>query len=253
VEASSFNAAKSSSRLATISRAVGVSSVLLFVIGPATIHLGLASSYIGFRIFTAGFLFALIAFVLGAIALWSTRAASGRSGRGSARTGFGLGLAVVAVVVGLLAAAGRVPTINDITTNPDDPPEFVAAKRAEANAGRDLSYPGADFAAQQRAGYPDLGPLRLDVPQVVALQRARQVAADLGWRITGRDSVRGSLEATDTSRVFRFVDDVVVRVRIDGARSVLDVRSKSRDGRSDLGANAARIRAFLSAMEKDSG
>ena len=55
--------------------------------------------------------------------------------------------------------------------------------------------------------------------------------------------------ATETTHVFRFVDDVVIRVRADRTATVVDVRSKSRDGRGDLGANAARIRAFVAAME----
>ena len=61
-----------------------------------------------------------------------------------------------------------------------------------------------------------------------------------------------TIEATDTTRVFRFVDDIAIRVRAEGMASVVDVRSKSRDGRGDMGANAARIRAFLSALQEAS-
>ena len=129
----------------------------------------------------------------------------------------------------------------------------LASARAEANAGRDLSYPGASVAAQQRKAYPDLAPLHIQVVPVVTFQRARKAAADLGWQTTGIDRLDHTFEATDVTRVFRFVDDIVVRVRATGATSVVDVRSKSRDGRGDMGANAARIRAFLAAMEKDSG
>ncbi len=254
--APSIAATKSPSHLATISGAFGAASLLFFGLGPATIQLGIASAFIGFRIFTVGILLALLALVLGAIALWRTRAASGRSGRSRAGVGFGLGAAGVALVVALVSSAGNVPTINDITTDPDDPPEFVAAARAEANAGRDLSYPGASFAAQQRKAYPDLAPLHLQVVSVVAFQRARKAAADLGWEITAIDRVDHTFEATDVTRVFRFVDDIVVRVRATDATyatSVVDVRSKSRDGRGDMGANATRIRAFLAAMEGGSG
>ena len=253
MESPSLTATRHPSHIATISGALGVASVLLFALGPLTIQLGVASAFIGFRIFTVGILFALLALVLGAIALWRTRAASGRSGRSRAGVGFGLGAAGVALVVALVSSAGNVPTINDITTDPDDPPEFVAAALAEANAGRDLSYPGASFAAQQRKAYPDLAPLHLQVVSVVAFQRVRKAAADLGWEITAIDRVDHTLEATGATRVFRFVDDIVVRVRARGDTSVVDVRSKSRDGRGDLGANAARIRAFLAAMEGGSG
>lgn len=253
MEASPLAATKPLSRLATISGALGVTSVVLLALGPLAIQIGVASSFIGFRIFTLGILFALLALVLGAIALWLTRAASARGGRSRAVAGFGLGAVVVALIVALLGSAGRVPTINDITTDTNDPPAFVAAAEREANAGRDLSYPGASFAEQQRKGYPDLAPLRLEVVKVVAVQRAWNTAESLGWEITSTNPVGGTIEATETTRVFRFVDDIVIRVRADGATSVIDVRSKSRDGRGDIGANAARIRAFLEAMKEGPG
>ena len=59
----------------------------------------------------------------------------------------------------------------------------------------------------------------------------------------------GRLEATDTSAFFGFKDDVVVRVRASDAGSRIDVRSKSRVGLGDVGANARRVRAFLKLMD----
>ncbi len=56
------------------------------------------------------------------------------------------------------------------------------------------------------------------------------------------------IEATDTSRMFRFVDDIAVRIRPDGTGSRVDVRSKSREGKGDLGVNAARIRRLRDAL-----
>ena len=60
------------------------------------------------------------------------------------------------------------------------------------------------------------------------------------------------LEATDTTLFFRFKDDVVVRIRPDPARaggSIVDMRSISRVGVSDVGVNAKRIRDFLRDLE----
>ena len=71
------------------------------------------------------------------------------------------------------------------------------------------------------------------------------MAESLGWEIVESRPQDGHLEARDTSRVFRFVDDVVVRIRADRRGTRVDLRSKSRDGRGDLGANADRIREFL--------
>ena len=57
----------------------------------------------------------------------------------------------------------------------------------------------------------------------------------------------GRFEATETSAFFQFKDDVVLRVRPSetGERSIVDMRSVSRVGISDLGMNAKRVRAFL--------
>jgi uncharacterized protein (DUF1499 family) len=85
------------------------------------------------------------------------------------------------------------------------------------------------------------------------LRRAEQLARDRGWAIAAVDPRAGTLEATATTLFFRFKDDVVVRVRPDSLRaggSVVDVRSISRVGVSDVGVNAKRIRAFLADLEE---
>ena len=154
-------------------------------------------------------------------------------------------LAIVAAVAG---SAGSTPMINDITTNPDDPPGFRAAQSDDAGTGRDLSYPGAAFASEQRKGYPDLAPIRVKGTPASVYRRCVATAQGLGWRLTLEDPATGGFEAIDVTRLFRFVDDIVVRVRDAGDATVVDVRSKSRDGRGDMGANAARIRAFRDAL-----
>jgi uncharacterized protein (DUF1499 family) len=198
---------------------------------------------VGFRLVLLGGLVGLLALVFGAIGLWRTRATTGREGRGRALRGALLGGVIVAVIAGSAGSAGGLPAINDITTNPDDPPFFERAVSLPDNKGRDLSYP-ADFAARQRAGYPDLAPIRLAMSLPDAFQQCVRAAESLGWVITFNYPDAGKLEATETSRIFRFVDDISVRLRADGTTTVIDVRSKSRVGRGDMGANAKRIRAF---------
>lgn len=161
----------------------------------------------------------------------------------------GLLAAVAAVPVGYLLSAGRVPPIHDITTDPDDPPRFVAVLPRRRGAPNTAEYGGAALAAQQRAGYPDLRPARFAAAPDVVFARATEVARSLGWEIVAAAPAEGRLEATDRTRWFGFRDDVVVRVRPDGAGTRVDVRSVSRVGRSDLGTNARRIRRFLEAME----
>jgi hypothetical protein len=156
---------------------------------------------------------------------------------------------LVAVAFAMALPGRGVPTINDVTTDLDDPPAFVAVARDPELAGRDLAYP-ADFVPLHRAGYPELGPILSASPPDAALARARDTAQALGWEIVAVDEAGGRLEARDVSRLYRFVDDVVVRVRPEGSGSRIDLRSRSRVGRGDVGANAARIRAFASAFPR---
>lgn len=157
--------------------------------------------------------------------------------------------AVAAVPVGYLRSAGRVPPIHDITTDLDDPPRFVAVLPLRRGAPNSTEYGGAILAAQQRAGYPDLGPARLAAPPDQVFARAVEVARALGWQIVAAVPAEGRLEATDRTRWFGFRDDVVVRVTAEGAGTRVDVRSVSRVGRSDLGTNARRIRRFLETLQ----
>jgi uncharacterized protein (DUF1499 family) len=243
------------SRVAIWARFFALAGLALLLIGPLLCQLGFPPM-LGFTLFgPVAILCGLLAVVLGALGLWRTRAASGLGGRGRAVAGALLGVVVLAVIVGAGAltsiravGSAELPRINDITTDPADPPAFAAILRLEGNAGRDMAYPGESFAAQQRAGYPDLAPIRLARPPGQAFQDVRRVAGELGWEIVAQDPMAGRIEATDTTRVFRFVDDVVVRIRPVEGGSLVDVRSKSRDGRGDLGANAARIRAFAEAL-----
>ena len=234
-----------SSLLAVLASFVAGAAAVLAAGGPLAANLGLARPLAGFGMFALGGLLGLLGLLLGALALRTTR--GGRPGRSRAWFAVAVGGVVVALLV-LGALGGRdAPRINDLTTNPDDPPVFEAAAREDANLGRDLSYPPA-FAAEQRAGYPDLAPIRLAAPPAEAFERVREAADAQGWEIVLVDPERGVLEGQSISRTFRFVDDVVVRVRPADGGSVVDVRSKSRDGRGDMGANAARIRAFAAAL-----
>ena len=238
------------SQAAKISSVLGVLGAAAFAAGPALAQLEATSAFTAFRVFGVGLLLGLLALLFGAIGLWRTRPATGRGGRGPALVGTALGLAPIAIVAAVIGSAGRAPAINDITTNPDDPPRFRAAQTDDANTDRDLTYPGGEFARAQRSGYPDLAPIRVTGAPDEVYRRCVTAARDLGWKLTVQDPATGVFEAIDVTRVFRFVDDVVVRVRAAGDGTVVDVRSKSRDGKGDLGANAARIRAFRDAITR---
>ena len=123
---------------------------------------------------------------------------------------------------------------------------FSAAAANPANRGRDLSYPHgvAETPRLQQHAYADLQPIELVVGVGDAYQAALDAAGDLGWTVVERDATAHTFEAEDETSVFRFVDDIVVRVRPRGAGAVVDVRSISRVGVGDMGVNADRIRRF---------
>ncbi len=234
------------SRVAILAQRLGLAGLALFVLGPLINHLPGVPPMAGFLTFGLGLLDGLLALLVASIALWITRPASGVAGRRAALVGAGLGAGMFAVVIAINSTGMRGPRINDITTDTQDPPRFVAIAKLEAS--RDYDYPGASFSKEQLAAYPDVETFELAVPPARAFAAAKQAAKDLGWVIVEEDPARGRLEATETTALFRFVDDVVVRIRPGGTGSRLDIRSKSRDGQGDVGANAARIRAFRKAV-----
>src|SRR6185295_3547273 len=109
-------------------------------------------------------------------------------------------------------------------------------------------YPGAEFARQQRTAYPDILPVMLPMPPRAAFAKAVAAAEAMGWEVVGADAAAGTIEAVDTAKWFGFKDDIAIRVTAaqEGSPNVsrVDVRSKSRVGRSDIGTNARRIRAY---------
>lgn len=234
------------SRVAHASIVVSGLAAALLAAGPLLAQLDAMAPLAAFSLFLAAIPLALLALILGVTGLLATRGAQ-RGGRGRALLSCAFGGGVIGVLVVVLLANGDLPRINDITTDPADPPDFHAIARLPPNRSRDLSYP-PDFAEQQRAAYPDVKPIELDVPPPTALARAETAARALGWTIVAKGD--GHIEATDRSSTFGFVDDIVVRVQPTSRGSRVDVRSKSRDGRGDLGANAARIRAFAAQLAK---
>jgi uncharacterized protein (DUF1499 family) len=148
-----------------------------------------------------------------------------------------------------LVSGGNHPRIHDVTTDTADPPLFTMALQ-QRNADDNTLAIEQDVIAQQLSGYPDLKTLDTPLAPDVAYQRALQVATALGWQIYHQDEATGVIEAVDTTAIMAFKDDVAIRVR-DGARGTqIDLRSASRVGEGDLGANAKRIRAFMDAFQQ---
>ena len=160
-----------------------------------------------------------------------------------------MSLAAIGSIGALAWKASRVPAIHDITTDTIQPPPFLAILPLRAGAVNPVEYGGADVAAKQKQAYPDIVPLTLAIPPDRAFDRALAAARGMGWEMVASDPAGGRIEATDTTFWFGFKDDVVVRVTPQPNGSRVDVRSLSRVGVGDIGANAARIRAYLAAVK----
>ena len=140
------------------------------------------------------------------------------------------------------------PSINDVTTTPEAPPAFVALAGPSANKGRDMGYPPGNMAVQRRA-YGDLAPLALaKTPAAVFPAAAAAAKAMTRWTVVSEDAAAARIEAVAVTLLMRYRDDIAIEVRATSGGCAVHVRSKSRLGRGDFGANAKRIRAYLSAL-----
>jgi uncharacterized protein (DUF1499 family) len=155
-----------------------------------------------------------------------------------------------AALLFMVMSARDVPPIHDITTDIADPPRFsqtvIEARGKDAN---DLSI-DPDALEQQAEAYPDLETLVSETSIRDTFERSRNIAEDLGWEILRADLNSGVIEAVDTTAIMGFKDDVVIRVSSNAEGTQVDLRSVSRVGVSDLGANAERIRAFRDAFRR---
>lgn len=159
-----------------------------------------------------------------------------------------LGAGVAWFPLQMALQAKALPAIHDISTDLSDPPAFIAVLPLRADAANSAIHGGAELAVAQRSAYPDILPLTLALAPAEAYLRALAAARKMGWEIVAADAKSGRIEATATTFWFGFKDDVVIRIAPASNASRIDVRSVSRVGKSDIGANAARIRAYLATL-----
>jgi uncharacterized protein (DUF1499 family) len=239
------DASASSSRRTTL----GTVALLLSVAGVLVLASAGPGSRFGLWHFRTGLgLLRYVVYLAGAGVVVGLLALVVNRGRARAAVAVIAGLAALAVPIGFRRQAASLPLIHDVSTSPETPLTFdtLAAQRQPTDNA--LTPPAPDVIAQQKAAYPDVAPLPLAEPPARVFERAVAAARDLGWEIAAADAARGHLEATDTTTWFGFKDDVVVQVRADGSGSRVDVRSVSRVGKSDVGANARRIRRYLAKL-----
>jgi hypothetical protein len=219
-----------------------VAALLLLVAGPGT-RFGVWTFGTGFLLMRWAFFAGAGAAALAALLLLIPK--TRRSGAVALAAALLIGLGTAWVPWNGLRTVRSLPFIHDITTDTTRPPEFVAIVPLRADAPNPVEYAGEEVAALQREGYPDIDTLQLDMPPAQAFERALATARRQGWEIVAAVPAEGRIEATATTFWFGFKDDVVIRIEAYDGGARLDIRSKSRVGRSDVGANAARIRRFV--------
>lgn len=220
---------------------LGAVSIIAVIAGPLLANLGAVPPVAGFLLYALGSMLGLVAVVAAAIAYM-------RQSRGWHIALAMLGVPGALLLVYTVVDSFGIPPINDISTDLLTPPAFEYAATLPANEGRDLSFPPENREVIE-AAYPGVKPLGSPLSSGEMFNRViDHVKAEPDWEVTevrvdGEESI---VEGTATSGVFRFVDDFVIRVSSENnGGSVVDMRSKSRDGTSDLGANADRIRTFF--------
>ncbi|MGB2647368.1 MAG: DUF1499 domain-containing protein [Pseudolabrys sp.] len=234
-----------SSRLALFAIAVAAISVIIVRSGLLEIVPALATFAAALVFAGIAILFAFAAFVV----IWR----QGIGGLGRALLALFLGLALLAYPAYLGTRAWRLPAISDVTTDTTNPPRFDVLARLRPRGRTD--YPGPAVAALQRTAYPDVIPLDLDVPTKIAYDAALALVTKRKWYIgdtrpptlARRDGV---IEAVARTPIMGFRDDVVIRITPVGQGTRVDMRSASRFGNHDLGANASRIRSLLGDIDE---
>lgn len=152
--------------------------------------------------------------------------------------------------------------IHDVTTNPADPPTFSAELLRERQADDanpvepyDQALEGMQGETLQRLNrqlYPAMEPLVTTAPPEEAVAAVAAVFEEQGFENVTSDVAAGRVEGTAETFWYGFEDDIVARIReVRGAGSVIDLRSVSRVGQSDLGKNAERVRELRLAIERD--
>jgi uncharacterized protein (DUF1499 family) len=236
------------SKLAIWSRRLALFAIAVVLLVIVIVNLGFLDPVPAIASLAGSLFFAFVAMVLafGAfVVIWR----QGSRGLGLAVSALAIGLAMLAYPAYLAVLFYRLPPINDITTDPVDPPRFEVIAKLRPRGSNPPAYPGAAAMKLQRSAYPDIEPLLVSTTPLEAYEAALVVITKRKWRIvdlrapqTGRRE--GRIEAVARTPIMGFRDDIVVRVRAaeDGAR--VDMRSASRYGQHDFGANARRIRSL---------
>ena len=237
-----------SSRLAVFALVVAALSVVILRSNMLEIEPSLATVGAALILAALAIVLAFMAFV----SIWR----QGLAGLGRAILGLVLGLVLLAYPAYLAQRAYRYPAISDVTTDPANPPRYIAL--AAQRPKNRIVYPAAN-ARPQRAAYPDLVPLQLTLPLRSSYDVVLGVLNKHKWPLVESAPPSGNrgeatIEATARTALMGFRDDIAIRITAAGNNSSrIDLRSASRFGWHDFGANASRLRSLLEEIDEASG
>ncbi len=231
-------------RLAVFS--IGLAASTMFLHRLFAMHTPIALNL--FKLAFAGAGLAIVLGVMAAARIWRT----GERGSSRVLAGLVLGTGLLAWPLSQLPLIATLPAVNDLSTDPLDPPPFSALAGKRGPGANGPRYPREAFARAQAEAYPDLRALEIDRSSAEAFGLATDALRTKLFMTIVREQPPdpetgqpGFIEAEDQTLLLGFRDDVAIRVKGDGDRARIDVRSASRYGRHDLGRNAERMRRIL--------
>ena len=195
-----------------------------------------------------GLVLAIIVALVGIVRIWF----GGQIGAGQAFAGIAIALIGLALPLYYFSQFFLLPRLTDVETTPRQPMQFsqLAAQRP-ADANR-IVEPDLAAAEIQEKAYPDLRPMELERSATETFDIVHEAVKRIGWTIVLNEppgEQPGRIEATDRTMIMGYTDDVLVRVTGDDTHAFIDVRSVSRYGMHDLGANAERIRTLFAEVK----
>jgi hypothetical protein len=235
--------------LATLSRRIAIFSLPVIVLAIGLHRLGLVEYEVAYITLLAGLAVALLGVLL-AIAAFVVIWNEGLRGLGRAIAACMIGVAVLAWPAIEFVRGVTLPAISDVTTDPSDPPRFLAVASARPSGANPVTYPGEATAMRQRLAYPGVKPYEIDAGADEVFNNSLSMVERRGWRVLDSVTPRGGqregrIEAVALTFLMGFREDVVIRIRTVGSGVRIDMRSASRYGNHDMGSNARRIETFL--------
>jgi uncharacterized protein (DUF1499 family) len=237
-----------------LSVAIGLTLIVIpvFVLAGVGTRLGWWHFKTGFLILKYGFYAAVASLFIGVVGLYQGRRTHLSKALVKAVPMMVVLLVSITIPLKYVWKASHVPRIHDITTDFENPPLFKAVLPLRSGSPNSTVYGGESLALLQKKGYPDLKPLFLPLPADQAFQKVLEKAEKSHWEIVESNSNERRIEATATTFWFGFKDDIVIRVAPADGGSRVDLRSLSRVGLSDVGANAERIQCFIDQFNRQS-